>query len=381
MEVSEEDAPPAKPGRARRSAKSGKPGEGKAKGRAARSAPPTELVVELNGTGMTPLLRAGAGGLAAALRALALEADPRASWPVPVAIADGTAIVEPFRVVLRFGPNGPEPFLNELFARVFRLTPEGVVCPMGTFEPSSPPTLGLAIALQLGMKRTFLQHGSSRTRAGAARAVQVEIDERMFQYMLEPYAEYVHREGAASILDAIKSGHVGLSGWAYPGAAQRHVGFAESRCEYGAAEALSAMFALIGCLSYPAARGGSGVLVVPVLAAMQARAGATASGSGSLSLRKLVPGFVFAFVGLAALRSLGDVFGASSPAFVEHLWQPALALAAQLSELLLIVGMAGVGLNVELRDLRHVGWQPLAAGLIAALLLATTSLALISALL
>ncbi|GMW05339.1 MAG: hypothetical protein AMXMBFR8_01360 [Nevskiales bacterium] len=123
------------------------------------------------------------------------------------------------------------------------------------------------------------------------------------------------------------------------------------------------------------------VLVVPVLAAMQARAGAAASGTGSLSLRKLVPGFVFAFVGLAALRSLGDVFGASSPAFVEHLWQPALALAAQLSELLLIVGMAGVGLNVELRDLRHVGWQPLAAGLIAALLLATTSLALISALL
>ncbi len=264
MEVSDEDVPPAKAGRARKSGKSGKASEGKAKGRAPKAAPPTELVVELSGTGMTPLLRAGAGGLAAALRALVLEADPRVSWPAPVAIADGTAVVEPRRVVLRFGPKGPEALLNELFARVFRLTPDGVVCPMGTFEPSNPPSLGLAIALQLGMKRTFLQHGRSTTKAGAARAVQVEIDERMFQYVLQPYAEYVHREGAASILDAIKAGHVELAGWAYPGAAQRHVGFSESRCEYGAAEALSAMFALVGCLSYPGARGGTGVLVVPV---------------------------------------------------------------------------------------------------------------------
>ncbi len=121
------------------------------------------------------------------------------------------------------------------------------------------------------------------------------------------------------------------------------------------------------------------VFVVPLLAAVQAPEPADASSAGTLPARRLVPGFVFAFLGLAALRSLGDLLGAPSQGFTEQVWKPALSLAAQLCELLLTVGMAGVGLNVELRDLRHVGWRPLAAGIVAALLLAMTSIALISA--
>ena len=94
-----------------------------------------------------------------------------------------------------------------------------------------------------------------------------------------------------------------------------------------------------------------------------------------------MPGFVIAFVSLAALRSLGDALGGSIAGFERSVWLPGLALAGQASELLLTVGMAAVGLTVDLRQLRDVGWRPLAAGVLAAVLLAVTGLGLVSALL
>jgi CRISPR-associated protein Cas8a1/Csx13 len=56
-----------------------------------------------------------------------------------------------------------------------------------------------------------------------------------------------------------------LAGWAYPGAAERHIGLRVTKMEYTAAEALCACFALVGCLSYkvPQARGGALVALAP----------------------------------------------------------------------------------------------------------------------
>ncbi len=96
---------------------------------------------------------------------------------------------------------------------------------------------------------------------------------------------------------------------------------------------------------------------------------------------RLVPGFVIAFVGLAALRSLGDGLAGSASAFESQVWTPGLQVAGQVSELLLTIGMAAVGLTVEIGQLRRVGWRPLAAGLLSAVLLAAVSLTLVSALL
>jgi uncharacterized membrane protein YadS len=43
--------------------------------------------------------------------------------------------------------------------------------------------------------------------------------------------------------------------------------------------------------------------------------------------------------------------------------------------------MAAVGLTVELRQMRSVGWRPVAAGVLSAALLAAIALVLVSALL
>jgi CRISPR-associated protein Cas8a1/Csx13 len=222
-----------------------------------------ELALDLAAPGLTPLLRAGLGGLASALRALAIEDDQGTAWPVPVSIAEGTATVEPRRIVFRFGTKGPAPFLKKLFTRVFKLSREGAIAPRGVLDLLQPVDLGLLIALQLGMKRTFLQHGSSTTKGGTAKALNIEIDDRTFRYNLQPYIGFAHQRGAALIVEALKKGVVKLAGWVYPGASQKHVGFPSTKCDYGPVEAICAFFALIGCIALPLARGGSGVLVIP----------------------------------------------------------------------------------------------------------------------
>lgn len=120
------------------------------------------------------------------------------------------------------------------------------------------------------------------------------------------------------------------------------------------------------------------VAVVPALAVMHARAHAAAGDAPRAGLRGLVPGFIVAFVAMAVLRTAGDAYGASSPAFAAAFWTPALAVAERASELLLTVGMAAVGLTVDLGAVRRIGWRPLAAGVTAAVTMAAVSLALVS---
>ncbi|HWU87919.1 MAG TPA: type I-MYXAN CRISPR-associated Cas8a1/Cmx1 [Kofleriaceae bacterium] len=230
---------------------------------AARTGLPRALVLELAAPELTGLLRAGLGGLASALRVLAIADDPRSAWPSPVALGDGTAIVEPRRITLRFGPQGPTPLLEALFARVFAISQEGVIAPAGILEPTLPRDRGLRLALHLGMKRTFLQHGKSTTAAGAMKLLTFEVDGRSVRYPLLPCSAYAHQAGASAVLKALARGTVELAGWAYPGAVQKHTGVARTRCEYGPVEAICALFALIGCISLPTARGGAGVVVIP----------------------------------------------------------------------------------------------------------------------
>lgn len=122
------------------------------------------------------------------------------------------------------------------------------------------------------------------------------------------------------------------------------------------------------------------LLVVPVLAAMHAngRRDDTAGERATDGWRGLVPGFVVAFVALAALRSLGDGLAAGWPGFAARFWTPGLAFSGQASELLLTIGMAAVGLTVSLGETRRVGWQVFRAGSCAAGLLAATALALVT---
>lgn len=233
----------------------------RARGRGQTPTPPP-LVLELNAPGMTPLLRAGLGGLASALRFQLLEADQTAAWPSEVEVGGGRAVIEPQRITLLWNDAAPADVLQALFTSTFRISRAGIITLAGTFEPGSPPSRPLAIALQDGLKRTFLQHGKFTKKAGALKSASEEVDDQRFTYEWQPYASYAHQKAWPEIEKA-RSHNISIkfAGWAYPGAAQKHK-YREAQCEYAAAHGLAACFSVVGCLSFGVRPGGMGALVI-----------------------------------------------------------------------------------------------------------------------
>lgn len=236
----------------------------KTKAKTEKGTPPPPLVIDLNGPGMTAMLRAGLGGLAAALYAIALERSPRATWPTPVRLGPGTATVEPRRVVLDWGGEMPSATLQELFEKSFRIhKPEGVIDLWGTRASGRAFDIAIANAVQSALKKTFLQHGSATDKAGDRRAVAAEIDGAPIHVLVQPYSGFVHQSGAKNVVEALRLGTIDLPGWAYPGAVGRHNALKrDTDCRYAPAEALAALFAITGCVSLEIPRIGGALLIL-----------------------------------------------------------------------------------------------------------------------
>lgn len=222
------------------------------------------LVVSLGDPGMTAMLRAGLGGLAASLRAIAKEADIQWSTkqPIRVPLGEGQAVVNAQSIELSWGTS-VEAVLEALVEGAFRLTKTGLIDLPGTYDerPSEP----VLAALQDALKVTFLQHGkSTMKREGAKRVATVEIDEEKHSFVYQPYDGYAHREEAVGQLQAaLEAGHVSLAGWAYPGAAVKHSKYGETSIEYSPSLALAAFFAPVGCVELMGP-GRTGILVIPI---------------------------------------------------------------------------------------------------------------------
>ena len=88
-------------------------------------------------------------------------------------------------------------------------------------------------------------------------------------------------------------------------------------------------------------------------------------GQKGISLKSAVPGFVLGFVAMAVLNSLG-VFPPM-----------ALDLIKTASSWLIVVALAGVGLETNLASLKAIGFRPFYAGLCAATFMAVVSFGLI----
>ena len=101
------------------------------------------------------------------------------------------------------------------------------------------------------------------------------------------------------------------------------------------------------------------------------------AGGARLDWRQAVPGFVFAFVALTVLRTVGDVGARPFGVLAPETWQAALDTAGGLSSACLTVAMASVGLGTNLARLRSLGLRPLAAGLAIALAVGAVSFAAI----
>jgi uncharacterized integral membrane protein (TIGR00698 family) len=83
---------------------------------------------------------------------------------------------------------------------------------------------------------------------------------------------------------------------------------------------------------------------------------------------RAVPFFVIAFVLFVLLRTLGD------SVFSGETWRAVLAASQTGAELLLVCGMAAVGLNVPFAQMWRIGWRPLASGMLIAVLVGACSL-------
>ena len=96
------------------------------------------------------------------------------------------------------------------------------------------------------------------------------------------------------------------------------------------------------------------------------------------SLRALVPGFVFVFLGLTAFRSLGDLGGDAAFGVVpEAAWQGLIGLLSETSSLCLATAMGAVGLGTRFDRLRGIGLGPFAVGISAAFLVGAVSFGMI----
>ena len=220
------------------------------------------LVVSLAHPGMTPLLCAGVGGLAASLRAIAKGANIK--WPAEgscqVPLGPGSASVTRRHITIDWG-DSVERTMGALIGGSFGISEGGLIDLPGT--RTTVPSLPLQAALQDALKRTFLQHGKSTTKKGGLRRATIEIDDRPVPVNYQAYSSFVHMtEAVGSIRRALTNGTVDLPGWAYPGAAVRHTGHGSATSlEYSAELALAAFFAIVGSLSL-LGPGRTGVLVI-----------------------------------------------------------------------------------------------------------------------
>jgi uncharacterized membrane protein YadS len=85
-------------------------------------------------------------------------------------------------------------------------------------------------------------------------------------------------------------------------------------------------------------------------------------------VRRAVPLFVFGFLALAALRSVGVIDG-----------EQAAALDG-VARVFVLVALAGVGLSIRFGELRELSWRPIAVGFSVAFGVAALSLGAITVL-
>ena len=108
------------------------------------------------------------------------------------------------------------------------------------------------------------------------------------------------------------------------------------------------------------------VVLSSIYLARARSAGDGAAKKGGVSLKTAAPGFVLGFLAMAVLNSL-NAFPAA-----------ALDLIRAASAWLIVIALAGVGVETNLASLRTIGFRPFYAGLCAATFMAAVSFGLIS---
>lgn len=233
---------------------------------------PQDILLRLDAPGMTPLHRAGLGGLAATLRYAdvkrrQIEEDEEDMPEIlaPLLTPEFTWNVESKSIRLNFGsPDNAGRFFEALSKFAFQIQDGAIYLP-GQYRIDQPPHPSRRRMLQKGMTLTFLQHGKTRS-LGEEETATYEYKGHSVEYRFKPCSSYVHQDKWKEWIDSkgrLTSKPCSFQGPFYPGAVVRHIAFAGAT---GAAQSvglsIALTFALVGTVSYQS-RGGLGVLVIP----------------------------------------------------------------------------------------------------------------------
>jgi uncharacterized integral membrane protein (TIGR00698 family) len=120
--------------------------------------------------------------------------------------------------------------------------------------------------------------------------------------------------------------------------------------------------------------------VIPLMAFYYARK--SQAGGAKTHIAKLLPLFVLGFLGMAAVRSIGDAMinsgGNAYGLWDAAAWEDLYGTIKTWAESLLVVALAGVGLSTNFRSFRGLGIKPFLVGLGAALIVGLVSFVAIS---
>ena len=248
------------------------------KSKSAATPAPSSLTFSLAANGMSPMHRAGLGGLAATLYVLTsirkkMEDEGLDSvfpFDSPLWNEDFSWEITPTTVTLNFGkPENAAAFLEWLFSFAFQIKDEMIFLP-GQYAVQGvgvkEPPLGTRARLQQGITLTFLQHGQTRKLGKDAKTVTYEIDGKNMSLSYKPCLEYTHQSAWKEWVNnkgELVLKQYSVQGPIHPGAVVRHQAFTASTIISQPLELfIPLIFALVGTLCLPIS-GGVGVLMVP----------------------------------------------------------------------------------------------------------------------
>ncbi len=226
----------------------------------AKGAPVVEI--GLYDPGMTSILRAGLGGLAATLYALSgLRGQ---SWKGETEVEGAKFLVQDRSVRIEWGSKTPDVVLETLLRKSFCIDCHGIMYCSGWFSGNLSEVDVLA-SLQDALKATFLQHGKS-TKADALKeeTSTSEIDGKFIRTSYRRFRWFAHQGALEELLEALRSGTAKLPVGIVSGTVVRHVGFS-SATEYvfDFKRVFAALFAIVGCISLNLVGQSGGVVIVP----------------------------------------------------------------------------------------------------------------------
>ena len=210
------------------------------------------LKCDLYAPGMTPLHRAGLGGLASTLRRID-KGLPEADRP------PGQWTIDERSVTLSWAGTRAKPFFDKLFNFAFQIDEEGLIYLPGQYGEIAPP-LEVRAALHEGLLLSFYDHGPTSRGSETLTENTYEVDDKRVQYRYLRVKWYKHqntqgrgkgKDGSALTIDSLTK-PVGLTRALFPGAIQRHAAHSASQVTQSAELILPLLFAPVGTMALKA---------------------------------------------------------------------------------------------------------------------------------